>query len=206
VGRPPRERYEGRGQDLNSRQLRFNSSEVRRPMHILLQRALLAVPSYALLCTASITTAQEPGSGTLWYTKPAAICDEPLPIGNGRLGGMVFGGANTTANNGDQQSKRVNADIRDGSKTRPRDEHLQLNESTLWQGTRADKLNPRGHEGFLEARKLLLESQGTDGAKIAEAEKVLGDKMLSKHAVTGGTTVHLPSCLVVIASGQERRT
>ena len=92
---------------------------------------------------------------------------------------MVFGGANITANNGDQQMKRMNTEIADGSKTRPQDEHLQLNESTLWQGSRADKLKPQGHEGFVEARKLLLESQGTDGAKIAQAEKVLEDTMLS---------------------------
>lgn len=92
---------------------------------------------------------------------------------------MVFGGANTTANNGDQQLKWMNTEMADGSETRPQDEHLQLNESTLWQGSRADKLNPQGHEGFVEARKLLLESQGTDGAKIAQAEKVLEDKMLS---------------------------
>ena len=148
-------------------------------MHILLQRALLAFPVCAMLSAASTIAAQTPGSETLWYVKPAAIWDEALPIGNGRLGAMVFGGANTTANNGDQQNKRVNVGITDGSKTRPQDEHLQLNESTLWQGSRADKLNPQGHEGFLEARKLLLESDGTDGAKIAEAEKVLEDKMLS---------------------------
>jgi alpha-L-fucosidase 2 len=148
-------------------------------MFILLRRVLLALSACSMLCMVSITAAQEQGSETLWYAKPAAIWDEALPIGNGRLGAMVFGGANTTANNGDQQNKRVNVDIADGSKTRPQDEHLQLNESTLWQGSRADKLNPLGHEGFLEARKLLLDSHGMEGAKIAEAEKVLEDKMLS---------------------------
>ena len=103
-------------------------------MHILLQRALLAFPVCVMLCAASTITAQMPGNETLWYAKPAAIWDDALPIGNGRLGAMVFGGANNTANNGDQQSRRVNADIADGSKTRPQDEHLQLNESTIWQG------------------------------------------------------------------------
>src|SRR3954464_14537031 len=32
------------------------------------------------------------GPLTLWYGKPAANWNEALPIGNGRLGGMVFGG------------------------------------------------------------------------------------------------------------------
>src|ERR1700761_5435100 len=113
-------------------------------MHFLLKRALLVFPACAICCAASTSTAQVPARETLWYAKPAAIWDEALPVGNGRLGAMVFGGANTTANNGDQQNRRVNADIADGSKTRPQDEHLQLNESTLWQGSRTDKLNPQG--------------------------------------------------------------
>src|SRR5450756_64529 len=45
---------------------------------------------------------------TLYYTSPATKWTEALPIGNGRLGAMVFGGAAS--------------------------EHLQLNEGTLWAG------------------------------------------------------------------------
>ncbi len=44
----------------------------------------------------------------LWYEAPATAWTEALPVGNGRLGAMVFGG---TAR-----------------------EHLQLNEDTLWAG------------------------------------------------------------------------
>ena len=44
----------------------------------------------------------------LWYKKPAATWTEALPLGNGRLGAMVFGGIN--------------------------DELVQLNEATLWSG------------------------------------------------------------------------
>jgi len=44
----------------------------------------------------------------LWYNKPAAVWTEALPIGNGTLGAMVFGGVN--------------------------EELLQLNEATLWSG------------------------------------------------------------------------
>ena len=115
---------------------------------------------------------------TLWYQKPAPVWTEALPVGNGQLGAMVFGGANRGDNNGDQQQVRNNRDILDGSRTRAQDEHLQLNESTIWQGARTDKLNPRAHEGFLKARALLLESKGADGAKIAEAEKIADETML----------------------------
>ena len=76
---------------------------------------------------------------------PAAIWDQALPIGNGRLGAMVFGGANSGDNNGDLQSSRQNAALLDGSHTSGADEHLQLNESSLWNGSRADRLNPAAH-------------------------------------------------------------
>ena len=125
-----------------------------------------------LLCFA------QSGDLKLWYTRPAPVWTEALPIGNGHIGAMVFGGANRGTNNGDQEDAKQNAGIADGNQTGPRDEHLQLNESTVWQGSRADKLNPRGHEGFLEVRKLLLESKGVDGAKIQEAEKIAAETLI----------------------------
>jgi alpha-L-fucosidase 2 len=54
----------------------------------------------------------------LWYKQPAKQWNEALPIGNGRLGGMVFGGV---AN-----------------------ERIQLNEDTVWAGERRDRNNPAG--------------------------------------------------------------
>ena len=121
----------------------------------------------------------QPAGLTLWYLNPAPVWTQALPIGNGHLGAMVFGGANRGNNNGDQEEARANREIADGRQTRPQDEHLQLNESTVWQGSRADLLNPQGHEGFLKVRGLLLESKGFDGAKIAEAERIAAQTMLS---------------------------
>lgn len=67
---------------------------------------------------------------TLHYDKPAAVWTEALPIGNGRLGAMVFG--------------------------RPGDELLQLNEATLWSGGPAGKnLNPGAFAALAEVRKAL---------------------------------------------------
>jgi alpha-L-fucosidase 2 len=51
----------------------------------------------------------------LWYNQPAKEWNEALPIGNGRLGAMIFG--------------------------RPDTELIQLNEETLWTGGPVDK-NP----------------------------------------------------------------
>ena len=53
---------------------------------------------------------------TLWYRQPAAQWVEALPIGNGRLSAMVFGGV--------------------------AEERLQLNEDTLWSGGPYDPANP----------------------------------------------------------------
>ena len=124
---------------------------------------------------------QSPAQGShavLWYQSPAPIWDRALPVGNGRLGAMVFGGANGGKNNGDEQFSRLNATLQDGSQTSGADEHLQLNESSLWQGSRANRLNPLAHEAVPEIRKLLLESQGLDGAKISAAEKLAQDGMI----------------------------
>src|SRR4051812_19224614 len=96
----------------------------------------------------------------LWYTTPAAVWDQALPVGNGRVGGMVFGGANAGSNNGDLQASPKNSALMDGSQTSGADEHLQLNESSLWRGTRADRLNPHAHEAVPQIRKLLLHSKG----------------------------------------------
>jgi alpha-L-fucosidase 2 len=91
---------------------------------------------------------------------------------------MVFGGANAGANNGDLQASPKNAPLMDGSQTSGADEHLQLNESSLWRGSRADRLNSRAHDAVPQIRKLLLDSKGLDGAKISAAEKMAQDDMI----------------------------
>jgi alpha-L-fucosidase 2 len=129
-------------------------------------------------------------SNILWYAAPAPVWDHALPIGNGRLGAMVFGGANSGANNGDLQASANNAPLMDGSLTSGADEHLQLNESSLWQGSRANRLNPQAHKAFPEIRKLLLESNGLDGAKISAAEKLAQQDLIGiPPAMPGYTTL-----------------
>ena len=126
----------------------------------------------------------------LWYRSPTAIWTQALPVGNGRLGAMVFGGANAGVNNGDFESNAKNQDLLNGEQTRAQDEHLQLNESSLWQGSRADLLNPNAAEGFKQVRALLLASGGTDGAKIEQAQKIAEKTMLSTpRGMPGYTTL-----------------
>ncbi len=142
---------------------------------------LLALAGISILLSHSDLRGQAASQSSremLWYRTPAPIWDHALPVGNGRLGAMVFGGANSGTNNGDLQASHQNDSLMDGSQTSGADEHLQLNESSLWQGSRADRLNPRAHDAVPEIRKLLLESKGLDGAKISAAEKLVQDDMI----------------------------
>jgi len=86
--------------------------------------------------------------------------------------------ANTGEYNGDEQFSSRNAALMDGSQTSSADEHVQLNESSLWQGSRANRLNPCAHEAVPKIRQLLLDGHGTDGAQITAAEKLAHDCMI----------------------------
>ncbi len=66
----------------------------------------------------------------LWYTEPAKKWTEALPIGNGRLGAMIFG--NTAS------------------------DRIQLNEDTVWSGGPYDPTNPKGREALPEIRRLVF--------------------------------------------------
>ncbi|MEI7956900.1 MAG: glycoside hydrolase family 95 protein, partial [Verrucomicrobiota bacterium] len=81
----------------------------------------------------------------LWYDKPAGQWVEALPVGNGRLGAMVFGAV-------DQ-------------------ERLQLNEGTLWAGGPYDPSSPEALQALPEARRLIFagkfaEAHGLIGGKM----------------------------------------
>src|SRR5271163_292075 len=75
---------------------------------------------------------------TLWYEKPAAQWIDALPIGNGRLGAMVFGGGEDGAFN---------------------KELLQFNEDTLWSGQPRDGNNRDAKNHLAAIRAAVLEQQ-----------------------------------------------
>ncbi|HEY5562144.1 MAG TPA: glycoside hydrolase family 95 protein [Clostridiaceae bacterium] len=84
----------------------------------------------------------------LWYNKPSEEWTEALPIGNGRLGAMIFG--------------------------KVEEERIQLNEDTLWTGFPRDKNNPKALEYLEEARKLIFEGSFIKAQEIM-TENMLGD-------------------------------
>ena len=90
----------------------------------------------------------QPGAPLLWYRNPATVWVEALPVGNGRLGAMVFGGIG--------------------------EEHLQLNEDTLWSGGPVDGNSPEALEVLPEMRRILFEG------RYVEANQ-LGKKMMGPY-------------------------
>jgi len=78
----------------------------------------------------------------LWYKQPAQKWTDALPIGNGRIGGMIYGGVT--------------------------EDHIQYNEQTLWTGGPRD-YNRKGAVKYLEPiRKLLSEGKQAEGEALAQ--------------------------------------
>lgn len=79
---------------------------------------------------------------TLWYRKPAVKWEnEALPIGNGRLAAMVFGGV-------DQ-------------------ERIQFNEETVWDGQYIDRVRPEGLESLPKIQELLFSGKNNAASRLA---------------------------------------
>ena len=103
----------------------------------------------------------------LWYTAPAEAWTEALPVGNGRLGAMVFGGT-----------------LR---------ERLQLNEDTLWAGGPYDPNNADALAHLAEVRALLFSERYAEAE--AEANRWLMAKPLKQmpYQPAGDLWIEMPA-------------
>lgn len=79
---------------------------------------------------------------SLWYKQPAKEWEEALPIGNGRLGAMVYGGTDR--------------------------EQIQLNEESMWYGGRVDRINPDFKDNLPLIRKYLDEGQISKAERLMD--------------------------------------
>jgi alpha-L-fucosidase 2 len=91
----------------------------------------------------------------LWYTSPALQWVDALPIGNGRLGAMVYGGGAISP----LDPKDPRADHAGPVATDPAKETLQLNEDTLWSGLPVDGNNLQAKQYLAPIREAVLEKQ-----------------------------------------------
>src|SRR5215469_5911721 len=83
--------------------------------------------------------APEPDNQTLWFTSPASEWVDALPIGNGRLGAMIFGGGADPIESVGPDGKPIPRSP--PASPDPAKETLQLNEDTLWSGMPVDGNN-----------------------------------------------------------------
>ncbi len=98
------------------------------------------------------------GDWVLWYAQPAAKWVEALPVGNGRLGGMVFGGLQS--------------------------EQIQLNEDTLWAGQPTQRDRVGAHKHLAEARRLIFEGKYVEGQQIIQRE-FLSPRLIRSYQTLG---------------------
>ena len=78
----------------------------------------------------------------LWYRQSAEKWTDALPIGNGRIGAMMFSGVES--------------------------ERIALNEDTLWSGHPTDKNNPDAHSYYAQAQQLALEGKLHEAQQLIE--------------------------------------
>ena len=108
----------------------------------------------AILASVSVSAADVAGPALrLWYAHPAAKWTEALPIGNGRMGAMVFGGVD--------------------------DERIQFNEDTLWTGHPHDYARPGAVEYLQPIRDLIAAGKPEEAGKLAK-EHFLGEPTRQK--------------------------
>lgn len=118
-------------------QLKFTRLQFfRKPRSLLL--AVLVLTTAPLLAADS-----QPVETTIWFAVPAKNFTESSPMGNGRLGAMIFGGVD--------------------------EERIVLNESSMWSGSRQDADRPDAYKVLPEIRRLLLEGKNADAEALVNA-------------------------------------
>jgi alpha-L-fucosidase 2 len=108
-----------------------------------------------------------PDGLTLWYDRPADAWIEALPVGNGRLGGMVFGGVST--------------------------ERIQLNEDTFFGGGPYSNDNPDALAALPEVRRLLFAGQYKAAQDLAGATMIGKPTKLPTYQTLGDLLLVFPA-------------
>jgi len=110
-----------------------------------MKRTLIILTIFFVVC--SCQRDQEQPDLRLWYRQPAKEWTEALPVGNGRLGAMVFGQTGT--------------------------ERIQLNEESLWAGCPVDNNNPEALKNLKKVQELILDNKLKEAVALAE-ETMIG--------------------------------
>ena len=108
---------------------------------------LLSTCLCSLFCSCNDIDSSQGKEFTLWMDDPAAKWEEALPIGNGRLGAMIYGN--------------------------PFHECIQVNEESLWSGAPINSNNPEAGKNLDKVRELALSGRISEAHKLS-AETMVG--------------------------------
>ena len=108
-----------------------------------MKKTLLKTTLLAAVCLMTTTEGMAENKHVLWYDRPAYTWTEALPIGNSRLGAMIYG--------------------------TPGSERLQLNEETIWAGRPNNNANPEAKEYLPKVRQLVWEGKYKEAQDLATA-------------------------------------
>jgi len=111
-------------------------------------------------------SAQNDSNLKLWYAHPAKQWVEALPIGNGRLGAMVFGD--------------------------PSKEIIQLNENTVWAGQPNRNDNPNAKEALLEIRRLVFEGKYKEAQDLVNKNMISKTSQGMPYQTVGNLKLSFP--------------
>src|ERR1044072_943816 len=127
-----------------------------------------SIATAALPFAPAILEAVQPDAALiLWYDKPATEWTDALPVGNGRLGAMIFGG--------------------------PANEQLQLNEDTLYAGSPYDPNNPEALKALAEARRLIFEGKYKEAHELVGAKMMANPIKQMPYEPVGDLKLSFPS-------------
>ena len=121
---------------------------------------------FSFLQSFQIAKAQQNGKLMLWYEKPAKQWVEALPVGNGRLGAMVFGD--------------------------PFNEIIQLNEGTVWAGQPNRNDNPNARASLPEVRKLIFEGKYNEAQDLVNQNFISKTSQGMPYQTVGNLKLYFP--------------
>lgn len=121
-----------------------------------MNRCISLVALVVMMCTACQSGLEKERDLTLWYNRPAEHWVEALPLGNGRLGAMVYGGLVSDT--------------------------IQLNEDTFWSGSPYNNINPLAKASLGEIRDLIDNGKYEEAQRLA-MRTITADKSKTGHGM-----------------------
>jgi alpha-L-fucosidase 2 len=135
--------------------------------HVILKKQKNMRNSFLIILAATVflsCKSKEKTDDILWYDAPAKEWIDALPLGNGRIGVMVFGNVST--------------------------EHLQLNDDSLWPNDEGWKEPEGGPEDLRMIRQLLFDGKNTEADKLF-VEKFSNKSIIRSHQTLGDLYIDL---------------